>query len=75
MFLCEYKGVSNSEAAGGLSKLREIVKNREVGVLQSMGWQRVRQDLMAELQQYSLHQLLLKGILSKLILSYHKEGL
>ena len=54
---------------------REIPRTKEPGRLQSMGWQRVRQDLMAELQQYSLHQLLLKGILSKLILSYHKEGL
>ena len=72
---CVNTKASHSEAAGGVSKLREIVKNREVGVLQSMGWQRVRQDLMDELQQYSLHQLLLKGILSKLTLSYHKEGL
>ena len=37
-----------------LSKLREIVKDREPGVLQSMqstGSQRVRHDLMTEQQQ------------------------
>ena len=30
-----------------LSKLQEIVKNRE-GVMQSMGWQRVRHNLATE---------------------------
>ena len=36
-----------------LSKLQEIVKDREPGVLQSMGSQRVRHDLATE-QQYRL---------------------
>ena len=31
-----------------LSKLRETVKDRKPGVLQSMGSQRVRQDLVTE---------------------------
>ena len=31
-----------------LSKLREIVKDREAGLLQSMGLQRVRHDLVTE---------------------------
>ena len=34
-----------------LSKLRETVKDRKPGVLQSMGSQRVRHDLMTEQQQ------------------------
>ena len=34
-----------------LSKLREIVKDREFGVLQSMAWQRVGRDLATEQQQ------------------------
>ena len=38
-----------------LSKLQEIVKDREPGVLQSMGSQRVRHDLATE-QQQSLGQ-------------------
>ena len=33
-----------------LSKLREIVKDREFGVLQSMAWQRVGRDLATEEQ-------------------------
>ena len=32
-----------------LSKLWEIVKDREAGVLQSLGWQRVKHDLVTEL--------------------------
>ena len=35
----------------GLSKLQEIVKDREAGVLQSMGSQRVRHDLATEQRQ------------------------
>ena len=31
-----------------LNKLREIVRNRKPGVLQSMGLQRIRHDLVAE---------------------------
>ena len=34
-----------------LSKLWETVKVREPGVLQSMGWQTVRHDLVTEQQQ------------------------
>ena len=34
-----------------LSKLREIVKDREACVLQTMGLQRVRHDLVTEQQQ------------------------
>ena len=33
-----------------LSKLQEIAKGREAGMLQSMGSQRVRHDLVAEKQ-------------------------
>ena len=39
-----------------LSKLQEIVKDREACVLQSMGSQRVRHDLATE-QQYILNSL------------------
>ena len=35
----------------GLSKLREIVKDREACVLQSMGSQRIRHDLATEQQK------------------------
>ena len=35
-----------------LSKLQEIVKNREPGMLQSMGSQKVRHDLETEQQQH-----------------------
>ena len=34
-----------------LSKLQEMVKPGKPGVLQSMGWQRVRHDLAYEQQQ------------------------
>ena len=34
-----------------LSKLWEIVKDKEAGVLQSLGWQRVKHDLVTEQQQ------------------------
>ena len=42
-----------------LSKLREMVKDREgkPGVLQSIGLQRVRQDLVTEQQQQSLSRM------------------
>ena len=40
-------GITNSMDMS-LSKLQEIVKDREPGVLQSMGTQRVRYDLMTE---------------------------
>ena len=36
-----------------LSKLREIMKDREPGVLQSLGSQRVRYNLVTEQQQHS----------------------
>ena len=35
-----------------LSKLRQIVKDRKTGALQSMGSQRVRHDLMTKQQQF-----------------------
>ena len=35
-----------------LGKLREMVKDRELSVLQSMGLQGVRQHLVTEQQQY-----------------------
>ena len=37
-----------------LSKLQEIVKDREPGMLQCMGLQRVRQDLMTEEEQQQI---------------------
>ena len=37
-----------------LSKLWETVKDRESGVLQSMGLQRIRHDLVTEQQQHDL---------------------
>jgi len=37
-----------------LSKLQEIVKDREASMLQSMGSQRVRHDLATEPQQHHL---------------------
>ena len=40
-------GITDS-ADMSLSKLQEIVKDREPGVLQSMGTQRVRHDLATE---------------------------
>ena len=42
-------GITNSMDMN-LSKLREIVKDREFGVLQSMAWQRVGRDLATEEQ-------------------------
>jgi len=36
------------------SKLQEIVKDREPGMLQCMGLQRVRQDLMTEEEQQQI---------------------
>ena len=36
-------GITNSMNMR-LRKLRELVKDRKPGMLQSMGWQRVRQD-------------------------------
>ena len=38
-----------------LSKLWEIVKERKPGMLQSMGWQRVRHALVTEQQQKPLY--------------------
>ena len=37
-----------------VSKLQEIVKDREPGMLQCMGLQRVRQDLMTEEEQQQI---------------------
>ena len=44
-----------------LSKLQEVVKNREAGVLQSMGSQGVRHDLETEQQQRDMSDILFKG--------------
>ena len=44
------EGITNSKDVS-LSKLLEVVQDREPGVLQSMGSQRVRHDLVAEQQQ------------------------
>ena len=44
-----------------LSKLQEIVKNRDPGVLQSMGSQQIEHDLATEQQQQSN----MNGVLSK----------
>ena len=44
-------GISDSMDMN-LSKLLEIIKDREPGVLQSMGSQRVRQDLAIDHQQH-----------------------
>ena len=38
-----------------LIKLQEIVKDREACVLQSMGWQRVRHDLVTEQQKQCIN--------------------
>jgi len=38
-----------------LSKLREMVKDREAGMLQSMGSQRVRHDLVTEQQIHKIN--------------------
>ena len=47
-------GITNSMVMS-LSKLQEMVKDRGAGVLQSMGLQRVGQDLRTE-QQQLMHQ-------------------
>ena len=46
-------GITNSKGMT-LSRLRKIVKDREAGVLLSMGLQRVRHDLETEQQQRTL---------------------
>ena len=38
-----------------LSKFQEMVKDREPGVLQSVGWQRVGHDLATQQQQQQQH--------------------
>ena len=43
-------GITDSKDVS-LSKLWEMVQDREPGVLQSMGSQRIRHDLVAEQQQ------------------------
>ena len=46
-----------------LNKLWEMVKDRKPDVLQSMGWQRIKHDLVAEQkQQYSLKDEWIKNI-------------
>ena len=45
------EGITNSMELS-LGKLKEIVKDRELSVLQSMGLQGVRQHLVTEQQQY-----------------------
>ena len=47
-----------------LSKLREMVKDREAGMLQSMGSQRVRHDLVTEQQ---IHKINLKKYCTDLL--------
>ena len=46
-----FEGITNSMELS-LGKLREMVKDRELSVLQSMGLQGVRQHLVTEQQQY-----------------------
>ena len=46
-------GITNSKGMT-LGRLRKIVKDREAGVLLSMGLQRVRHDLEIEQQQRTL---------------------
>ena len=45
------EGITNSMELS-LGKLKEMVKDRELSVLQSMGLQGVRQHLVTEQQQY-----------------------
>ena len=47
------KGITNAVDMS-LSRLWEVVKDREAGVLQSMGWQRVGHDLVTEEQRRTL---------------------
>ena len=59
----EEKGMTEAKMVGwhhwsvdmSLGKFWEIVKDREPGVLQFMGLQRVRNDLVTEQQQYNAH--------------------
>ena len=46
-----FEGITNSMELS-LGKLREMVKDRELSVLQSMGLQGIRQHLVTEQQQY-----------------------
>ena len=46
-----FEGLTNSMELS-LGKLREMVKDRELSMLQSMGLQGVRQHLVTEQQQY-----------------------
>ena len=74
----EEKGTTEDEMVGwhhrldmSLSKLREMVKDREAGVLQSTGSQRVRHDWATERQMCLNAYLLYDSYLSKSIDSHY----
>ena len=53
-----------------LSKLQEMVKDREACMLQPMGLQKVRHDWVIEQQQQQLHYNFLTGKREKIVLHY-----
>ena len=57
-----------------LSKLQEIVKDSRACMLQSMGSQRVRYDLVIEQQQQGLQSLDFRTNLKYLIVKYRNLG-